>query len=190
MFELKSLAPQYLDDAQYTANVTLGVGYVNMADLLESPSVNCQLIFKENELCGYATGGLIEADQLREFMFKGRKGFGLPTELAAANSQGKVGYLGSVGVLMKYRGHGGGTCLVRAIEQQLIQQKARYCVVTAWQDIHGDAQIAHLLERLGYERFAALDDFWTEESILEQYDCPTCGAPPCHCKALAYYRPL
>ena len=46
----------------------------------------------------------------------------------------------------------------------------------------------HIGENLGFKVIQELKEYWREESLNKNYDCPHCGDPPCTCPALIMVR--
>lgn len=48
--------------------------------------------------------------------------------------------------------------------------------------------LAHLYQSMGFHLLKTIPNYWEYDSLKHQYECVYCGAPPCHCQAMIYYR--
>ena len=62
-----------------------------------------------------------------------------------------------------------------------------YCF--AWQ--HQSSKtipMSKILQKNGYSLSQTIDDFWKEESITKDFECPICNTPPCLCSLVIYTK--
>ncbi|MDR2454171.1 MAG: GNAT family N-acetyltransferase [Bifidobacteriaceae bacterium] len=96
-----------------------------------------------------------------------------------------VGCLKTVAVQRDQQGRGIGTALSRACLDEFQNRGVQALYSVAWQN-RDRINMAGILERAGFTRFAQVAEYWSEESVRENYTCPACGAPPCECPAVLY----
>ena len=48
--------------------------------------------------------------------------------------------------------------------------------------IHNSMQ--HMITKHGFTPFCEIDNYWSNSSLLKEYDCPECGKPPCTCSLI------
>mgnify|MGYP002407563311 FL=1 len=104
-------------------------------------------------------------------------------------SKKKIGLLDSVSVSENARGLGVGRIMSEACLAQFERDGAEIMTAMAWEDVHGHANIDHILRNtLGITRSFALIGYWNQfVTSPKGHDCPMCGAP-CKCYGRLYYR--
>ena len=93
----------------------------------------------------------------------------------------RTGLLRSVAVSPKARGHGIATDLIKAAVDSLWADGATNILSIGWTDEQG-CHIQGPLQSIGFESQGDVTGFWTEDSIKNDYGCPSCGTP-CKCTA-------
>lgn len=175
------------EDLQNVGNLTLGPGYIDAAALVQNEVIETYLLKKDGAIAGYGTCW-VEPRRSLSRLLKGHDVATLPAYVHAADESSKLGIIGSVGVLDRYRHHGGGSQIVQMCVSKLIDQGAQAILVTAWESVpDGQAMIEGVLQRLGFERTGYVPEFWHAESKLEKYQCPADGYP-CHCAAVLFAK--
>jgi len=100
----------------------------------------------------------------------------------------RTALLQSVAVSPQARGNGVGTDLVRASVDTLTTAGATSIISIGWTDFEG-CHIQGPLEAIGFQGRGDLPNFWRQESITKNYQCPTCGQP-CKCVARVFIKSL
>jgi len=93
----------------------------------------------------------------------------------------RIGLLKSVATAPDSRSHGVGTRLVAAGVEWLWGEGSTCVLTIGWTDAEG-CHIAGVAEGLGFRQIAAVPHFWTKDSQIFAYSCPSCGMP-CNCEA-------
>lgn len=98
---------------------------------------------------------------------------------------GRIGALQTIVVDERMRQCGIGSALVEESLQWFRSNDIGVAYSVAWDN--GDTvPMRGILRRFGFRLLGVQADYWTQSSLTEQYDCPTCGSPPCHCNAEIY----
>jgi ribosomal protein S18 acetylase RimI-like enzyme len=100
-----------------------------------------------------------------------------------------TGLIKSMAVDPAYTRRGVGTDLVRAALADLEAHGARMFYALGWVRPDGTCPIKGVLTAEGFAASVEIEDFWTQDSITNSYDCPIDGNP-CHCSALLLIKPL
>lgn len=59
----------------------------------------------------------------------------------------------------------------------------------AWQGKNG-IQMKGIFTKLGFTKKEELPNYWKQDSFEKEYNCPTCGEPPCLCSAVVFAKQL
>jgi len=102
------------------------------------------------------------------------------------NGETGIGYIKTVAVGSSYSGKGIGMDLIKRSMQILKSEGATSYISTAWKHA-GITNVASLLKSVGFERSFELEEYWTQASIDEGFECPHCGNP-CHCSCVIYTK--
>lgn len=93
----------------------------------------------------------------------------------------KIGIVKSIAVSQRHRRSGVATALVATGLDWLWRNGATAVVMIGWTDSNG-CHIQGIAESFEFEAVAEIDDYWLEDSLLHDYDCPSCGQG-CSCTA-------
>lgn len=180
-----------LDEALSVLGNALGARYVTREQLSAFVSQQGQFGFvsvdKRDRVVGAATSELPTSPDLVQDL--------LPSDardrvasLVPELQFNRTALLRSVAVSPQARGNGVGTDLVRASVENLSGKGATSILSVGWTDLDG-CHIQGPLEAMGFQERGDLDDFWKQESMAKNYQCPTCGFP-CECVARIFIKSL
>lgn len=96
----------------------------------------------------------------------------------------KVGAILSVVVSPSNRNNGIATALVEAAVDWLRAHGATCVITVGWTDQSG-CHIAGVASAMGFREVGKISQYWEEDSLTNDYECPTCGRP-CHCDATLF----
>jgi ribosomal protein S18 acetylase RimI-like enzyme len=169
----------------------LGRGYVSAADL----SGNWGTFQTVGVVAEAGDGSLVAAMTGSVAMFPGALRPLLPVDqvrsvLALTPQLDRPGgaLLRSGAVRPDLRRRGIGSAMTWLLLGHLAGAGGRHVATLAWVDYAG-CHAANVLERNGFSKITRLPAYWYETSIVEEWECPTCGTP-CECAADVYQRPL
>ncbi len=97
-----------------------------------------------------------------------------------------IGFFKSIAVTAKMKGRGIGTALLQRSLDWLEQKRATIVIALAW-EAGGVCFAKGILESVGFQPIAHIENFWYQDSVEKGYQCPTCGNP-CRCAANVYLR--
>lgn len=83
-----------------------------------------------------------------------------------------------------YQGKGIGKLLVIDGIKQL-RSMVDYIISIVWKE-SAEHSLGKLLQKVGATPIRTIPDYWKEDSLTKQYDCPICGQPPCACSTIIY----
>jgi len=97
----------------------------------------------------------------------------------------KIGMLVSSAVRKCFRQQGIGTSMIYEGIKELKKMGCSVYVATAWDSGQQKSSTA-LLEKFNFKKIKVLKNYWKEKSIVQNFECPVCGKPPCTCTAVFY----
>jgi ribosomal protein S18 acetylase RimI-like enzyme len=98
----------------------------------------------------------------------------------------KIGYISVVAVGRSGQGVGIGFKLVKDLVDTLEEDGITSFCCTAWKN-SDRINVGNILKSLDFEEGITIENYWTEDSIQNKYDCPECGNP-CKCSAVMFFR--
>lgn len=166
------------------ADDQLGEGYVSEEFFIkadESDRSFIKVAEMDGRIVGFAIGLIWEPNEIRELVR-----VPIPRHLSLAD---QVGVVKTVAVSPAQHGHGIGTRLTDSCLAEFRSRGVRAVCSVAWKR-GKQINLKGVLERQGFLPFAEVPDYWREESLEEDFECPECGAPPCRCSAVMYSQVL
>jgi ribosomal protein S18 acetylase RimI-like enzyme len=133
-------------------------------------------------IVGFCLNAVFTPDELDEYLHVDLAE--LPEAMQAAD---EIGVIRTIAVKQSYHGRGIGTELVEASIQHCYSISNPVICAIGWKD-EGTVSIGGVLERLEFDRIAEYGKYWHEDSLEHDYECQTCGDPPCNCSAVLYAR--
>lgn len=143
-----------------------------------------QAAFANDRIVGVRTLRILSETEKDDYQAKVRR-FGGSCSLELH----KTGMLASNAVMRGWRRRGIGSQLVESGLDFLKKKGCTACVADSWQSGETDSS-ASVLKAIGFRKLTTAHDYWKEESISEDYECPKCGSPPCECSASFYMKEL
>lgn len=163
----------------------LGQGYVSIGDLAKfvNTETGVALIAEfDNNIVAAATGEI-----LTNAGFVNETPSDMRTQIRTMiphSGFGKIGLLKSISVSKDCRSAGIGSELTERVVRNLWDRDAAYIVTIGWTTGVG-CHIEGVVKRLGFCESGILNNFWAQDSVVKNYDCPWCGQP-CHCQAKVF----
>jgi ribosomal protein S18 acetylase RimI-like enzyme len=164
------------------ADEALGKGFLGSIELrnyIEAENRACYVSETNGSISGFLLTVVCKHHRLQKFAladsFWFRKRFSkLPM----------VGVVKTIAVSSVNRNQGIGTLLAKK-SVEILQERTSNIISLCWEQQNGNP-ILHILEAHGMKQVRKIEGFWSEDSIINQYDCKACGSPPCKCNALIY----
>ena len=178
---IKKVESNNLSAILHIADKQLGKDFINTEDFIQDNFLKFQAEIN-NKIVGFITSKELTIDeiyaripQLKEKKFK------------QFNVIDKVSFIGSVATDPEYEGLGVASVLFEHILNEL-ERKKNIIFMIGWKSIKG-INIEGIAKRNGFDAIMEIEEFWKEDSIKNQYDCPICKNP-CVCSAIIYVRHL
>lgn len=183
------MIPADLEDSLNILENALGLGYVSRDKLATYAGREDKVAFvaigEGNQIHGIVTSDLpAGSDDVLELLPSDAQArvLSLIPELAF----NRTGLLRSGAVSPQSRGNGIVTSLSKASVGALEDMGATSILAIGWTDFEG-CHIQRILEAMGFKTQGDLENFWHEDSISKNYQCPTCGKP-CFCTARIFLK--
>ena len=96
-----------------------------------------------------------------------------------------IGIIKSIAVAKSYQQRGIGDAIMKQSIDELKSAGVNIVVMIGWKSKLG-TNIESLALLNGFRKACEIQNYWSEDSDLKNYDCPVCGAPPCTCSAAIY----
>ena len=168
------------------ANQQLGEGFLPTGELLAMLDARdiyiCKTAVDGPTVLGFCLCRLISADELSNYL--GVDHALLPRFVDVAN---KIGVIKTIATVQAVQGHGVGFKLAHAADKALLDAGVGAVLSPAWcnkDHINSDG----VLRSIGLQPGALIPNFWATDSVANNYMCPACGTPPCHCTMMLYSK--
>lgn len=161
---------------------SLGAEYVTvekLRDTIRNPQKRLDVFSDQNNNLHAASlyEYLTEADQSNSYVQAFQKNGYLPTEKPF-----RVGLFGTTAVDKEWRRKGIASAFYKRRFDFFREQECTACISLVWESGKEDSS-KPLLSKLGFEELKSVKDYWKQDSIEKNYQCPNCGDPPCRCTA-------
>lgn len=162
----------------------LGKDYFDIKDLDFFMDKNktsfCKIAILDDKVVGFAMSIVLSLEELIKYLKLEKKD--LPKFIIASD---KICVIKTVSVDSNYQGMGIGHKLIDTLINSCKESGIRDFASVAWKS-KKSTNIKGLLESFNFKAYKEINDYWTEDSINEGFDCPVCGNP-CHCSAVMYF---
>ncbi len=167
-----------LNKALQLLNSRLGEGFYNR-NMLESyskdPSKFLLIAYTDEQFCGVFTGEVVSTES--------KNGVAQLIK-SKSDSDLEIGILQSVAITERAENKGIGALLIKKAVSIFKQRGVVKMGGHVWS--LSDNRMAQILLALGFRKMAFLPNYWSENSIERNFQCPECGNPPCTCTAIVY----
>lgn len=162
----------------------LGKDYFDIKDLEFFTDDNtmsfCKIAKIDNKVVGFAMSVVLSLKELVDYLKIDKKD--LPKFIIAAK---KICVIKTVSVDSNFHGMGIGYKLVKSLIDDGTSNNINDFACVAWKS--GDKiNIKGILEAFDFTAYKEIENYWTEDSIKDGFQCPSCGNP-CHCSAVMYF---
>lgn len=163
------------------ANIQLGDGYIQPCDLQRDRSVSLVARISE-DVVGFCLGTIITKSELHAKLPQLKL-----QNMNAFDSEAFFGLVNSIAVDAPSKKLGVGHELMERCIEELAELDARIVFMIGWRSSEG-VNIRSLANRNGFSELLEIPNYWRDDSLAHQYQCPTCGAPPCNCSAVLFVK--
>lgn len=163
----------------HIADKQLGKDYINANDFIEDDFLKFQASIND-KIVGFITSKELTIEEVYKKIptLKDKK-------LNQFNVVSKLSYIGSIATDPKYEGLGVASALFEYMLNEL-NKKDYIILMTGWKSKNG-ININGIAKKFGFDEILEIKDFWKEDSIENNYDCPVCSNP-CLCSAVIYVK--
>lgn len=100
-----------------------------------------------------------------------------------------TGIIKTIAIEPKYQQKGYGAKLLDLSVSKLIKQNVKSLFYPAWNENNCERFLLKL-HKINFTEISVIPDYWSRESVLNNYHCARCGQPPCHCSLILFKRKL
>lgn len=187
-YSIAELGLEHIDSAFELLNKYLGEDFLSHSEIVEyvvSPNRKAIGAFSDNgKLVSVIIGSILTPQELLKYVPSDFENY--IANLSQLKSEVEIGLLKSMSTEDSYRGIGIGGMLTEYLTEAMANEGINKIVAFGWEDSAG-CHIEGTLLRAGYERIKRIEKFWYNDSIENQYSCPTCGNP-CKCSAVLFIK--
>ena len=165
-------------------NSSFGTDYIleeDIEDAKKNKNTDMILAYEKDNIVGMISYHIINEDRYEEFDIYNRlfKKHDVNPKYQAYYNQTLV--IDTLYVSPQKRKNGLGSCMTQKVIKEAKKQKLENIITIAWLNNTNDTSKG-LFNRLGFKEICVEEDFWKEDSIEKDYECPICGNP-CRCAA-------
>lgn len=172
------------------ANAQLGVDYIDLNMLTTMIKNDKKYIIKVvidqtlNKVVAFLISHSVEQEDLKSLFMIDK--INLPNVFYNSKS---LGIVKTIAVEEDYKGHGIGTMLMKDMLNEFKKREIQDIFSLAWKSKIG-TNSKGLLEKLGFNNIMEIQEYWKDDSLEKNYNCPVCGRPPCLCAGVIYFKSL
>ncbi len=95
----------------------------------------------------------------------------------------------TIAIANEYQNKGITTAIFNEINNIAVDRNLHKIFCFAWQhQTTEEIPMSKILIKNGYSQIQIIDDFWKEDSVLRNFECPICGNPPCLCSLVIFEK--
>ena len=161
-----------------------GQGYISVDGLQQFLALDGSIGFvalADNEVVGVSMLYVLDVGAFSYFVLKDNDWFE-----ASFRDHEPIGYRKTIAVKSGHRKMGIGGKLVEMGMNEM-DKTANSVVSISWKR-KDNQSVRHLLEKHDLKQIKEIPNYWHVDTVLNQYHCLECGAPPCTCTALVYAK--
>ena len=99
--------------------------------------------------------------------------------------QKKEVLLQSIAIHTNYTKKGIATLMIKDAVEYVAKMNCKKIKIIAWKKEQG---IIGILNRLKFQQKEKISNYWKQDSQEKDYNCPTCGRPPCLCVVVVFLK--
>ncbi|MDG1476980.1 MAG: GNAT family N-acetyltransferase [Vicingaceae bacterium] len=182
--QLLALKEYHFDQVLEISNQTLGLNYLSseyLRQYLNSDKNLAYVIIEKGLVIGFSSITILTPAQLKSIVLKENKWF-----YNLSKNHKRIALRKQTIVNPNYINKGYGTKLVELSTKE-VEKKTSFQLSTVW--INQKSEIMEsLLAKNGFENVKLIQQYWKEDSLKNNYNCPECGVPPCLCSTKVYIK--
>jgi N-acetylglutamate synthase-like GNAT family acetyltransferase len=175
VFEI--LSPQHFEEVLAISEVCFGQNYLTQEQLENySGATNLSVVYRLNgKLIGFCLNEIYLKSNRKTAFSKSIKQTDFP-----------AGIIKTIAITPKLQQKGYGSKLLDLSVSKLAKQSIKSIYYPAWNETECDRFFLKL-KKIEFNEITVIPDYWSRESVKNNYYCARCGAPPCHC-SLSLFR--
>ncbi|AJD53532.1 GNAT family N-acetyltransferase [Thalassospira xiamenensis] len=174
---------EYLNDILHTSANAFGNGYFDRTAIANDTENYAVVALIDGEFAGYCFGKIEVANSVERITKLDTRV--LPDDVRIANEDGNLGIIKTIAIRRKFRGHGIGTKLIQASENELKSRGAKCIIVPSW-TVESKTPIKSLLIQNDYSEWLENRSYWKDECEAKKFECVAYDGK-CKC-SVTFYR--
>lgn len=153
------------------------------ARLGQTPNINKQNLPSDKpagDIIGFCVGAVFDQDGLNTYL--NTPVDQLSEGLSSAN---KVGVIRTIAVTEDFENRGVATSLLENCITACLDNGATVLCAVGWEE-DSQVNIDGHMSQFDFRLVGKIDEYWKKESIEQEFNCTSCGDPPCTCSAAIY----
>lgn len=189
-FKIEQLTMEAIPFVLPICNKKLGAGFVSETVLIDFiNNLNCQALMAidnlSSKIVGISISLFLTQKELKQFMHPSQY-IQLDQSIITAKN---VGILKLIAIQKNYQKKGLGTKFIKNSFDFFLKNNIQTICAFAWKSKTG-INMKTIFDHHQLKIIDRIPNFWSEDSILQKYDCPECGKPPCKCTAVIFTKKL
>ncbi len=188
-FSIRHSEKNDITDIVAICDTELGNEYLTFHSLelmYDDPTIFIRVVTTiKDEIIGFSIGLIVQEIDLKKTLNKYQFSQ-LPKSFFTSK---KTGIIKIIAVRKTFQNKGIGTQLIQRCIIDLKSRGMEIITAFAWKTKKG-VNIAPIFDRLEFKILCEINYFWRDDSLLNQYSCSECGAPPCLCSTVIYSKTI
>jgi ribosomal protein S18 acetylase RimI-like enzyme len=187
-YSVEDAEKEHITQIVAIGNKELGEGFLNYQEVmdmtLDTNAYICKVALSKNKVLGFCLCKIVPQDDLCNYLRVSNAD--LPKYINCAD---KIGVIKTIAVCDSFQGRGIGYALTFAGYNELSKRDIQAICSIAWTN-DGVTNAKGVLSAVGLRPHNEIKSFWGNDSLEHGYNCPACGAPPCECSAILYFKAI
>lgn len=188
-FQIKPLKESDIDQAIVISDKELGTNYITSIFLQKLIHYQNTLLIgafnKKSEIIGYGYCIIYSKKEFQTSLHPSQLKM-LPNILI--NSE-KIGVTNTISIQKEYKNKGIGSAIFNQFLLFFKANSVKTISAFAWKN-KNVVNMESIFKKYNFSILQKTSNFWFQESIDKNYNCPACKNPPCTCEAIIYFKEL
>lgn len=180
-YNINPLNNKDIDGVITLSNLLLGKDYLTPSLLQEYLANDNKIAFvvkAENQIIGFLLIQICDPKEVTSLALTEKEWF------SNLFNNYPLGVIKTIAIHPNYKQQGIGTALTKKGVEKLTKSCEKIISI-CWNQKEATS-FNFVLEKCGLQNLKEIKNFWKNDSLTKEYNCPICGDPPCVCSAFIY----